>query len=185
MKKRNNKKYALALVLLLIGCITIGYAALETGLNITGTSTIGENSTWDVHFENVKLGANNTILKAGELPAINTEKTSVTYTASLTAPGDVVEFTVDVVNKGGIAAKAEADNTLVLTATDSELQDELEAAIDYSATEIAAEEALAASNGKKTITLAVKFKDSITNAQFNAVAGAEFTVTYDVTYVQA
>ena len=184
MKKRNNKKYALALVLLLIGCITIGYAALETGLNITGTSTIGENSTWNVHFENVQLGATNTVLTAEGLPAIDAEETSVTYTANLTAPGDVIEFTVDVVNEGGLDAKAEANNTLTLTATNSELQDELEAAIDFSATEIAAEEALAA-NGSKTITFTVKFKDSITNAQFNAVAGAGFTVTYDVKYVQA
>ena len=52
-------------------------------------------------FENVKLGANNTILKAGELPAINTEKTSVTYTASLTAN---TTYTVELIHSSTTSA---------------------------------------------------------------------------------
>ena len=74
-KKKGKSKYALVLVLFLLVGITIGYAALETALNIKGTSSIGENSTWDVHFENAEVTANNTVLQ--EAPAIDTAKTKV------------------------------------------------------------------------------------------------------------
>ena len=47
-----NKKYTLFLIVLL--CISIGYAVLNTTLNINGKSTIQKN-TWDVHFENVQI----------------------------------------------------------------------------------------------------------------------------------
>ena len=51
MKKDNRSLYLTAILAVLI-LIGIGYAALTTTLNITGTTTI-KKITWDVHFENI------------------------------------------------------------------------------------------------------------------------------------
>ena len=111
MKKKNKKSYVLLAVFALIG-ITIGYAVLNTTLNINGKSTISKN-TWDVHFDNINVTDES--VEAVKLPTIE-DDTTVDFEIALNMPGDFYEFTVDVVNNGTIDAMIESINkTPILT----------------------------------------------------------------------
>ena len=106
-----KKNYGLFILLFLI-VISIGYAALNTTLNINGKSTISKN-TWDVYFDNVIVNAGS--VEAVKIPTVS-DKTTVDFEVGLNLPGDYYEFTVDVVNNGTIDAMIESiDKTPVLT----------------------------------------------------------------------
>ena len=51
---RNNKNIYVVLVVVLLISITIGYAVINTTLNINGKSNISKN-TWDIYFDNIKI----------------------------------------------------------------------------------------------------------------------------------
>ncbi len=74
----------------------IGYAFLTTTLNITGTLNVA-SSRWDVHFENIEISENS--IEATTAPTI-TEDTTVSFAATLANPGEMYEFTIDIVNDG-------------------------------------------------------------------------------------
>ena len=99
---KNKKKKIIVYVCLLILCISVGYAALSTTLNITGVSNI-KSAKWDVHFDNLKV--NNDSVTATSPAVIDATKTAVNYSVSLLKPGDSYSFTVDVVNAGTIDAR--------------------------------------------------------------------------------
>ena len=110
---KNNKQdlYIFIIMIALIG-LTIGYAALNSTLNINGKSSISKN-TWDVHFDNVVVKEGS--VEAVKIPAI-TDKTTVDFEVALNMPGDFYEFNVDVVNDGTIDAMIESiEKTPVLT----------------------------------------------------------------------
>ncbi len=116
MKKRNTSLYLTAIlaVALLIG---IGYAALTTTLNITGTTEI-RKPTWDIHFENISTNDSGAISfyqptdMYGSWPAItnidSTNATTVNYRLTLNNPDEYSTTThdmnVDIVNNGAIDA---------------------------------------------------------------------------------
>ena len=79
MKKRNDKKQIyIAIIFVLALAIGMGYAFLNSTLNITGNATIKENS-WHVHFENFTPSTGSvTATSAG----IDTAKTTVNYTVT-------------------------------------------------------------------------------------------------------
>ena len=100
MKNKFSKKtYIVAFIVMLL-CITVGFAALNTTLNINGKSSISKN-TWDVHFENIVIKDGS--VEADKEPTIE-NATTVDFEAKLNLPGDFYEFTVDVVNSGTIDA---------------------------------------------------------------------------------
>ena len=96
--KKNKRKVKYLILALLLLFISIGYAYLNTTLNITGASTIN-NPTWDIHWENVEVKQGSV---SAPTPTIDSSKTTVTYSVNLTTPGDFYEFTVDAVNAGSI-----------------------------------------------------------------------------------
>ncbi len=116
-KKRHNHSVLAVLIILLLG-ISIGYAALTTTLIINGESTI-KKVVWDMHFANVKTenGSVTIDTQAGEKAAYipNSDVTRVEYKVALKQPGDFYEFTVDVVNGGTLDAKISSNPTLVGT----------------------------------------------------------------------
>ena len=97
-RKSNQKNYLIYVFILLILSIGIGYALLQTNLNINGLADIGINE-WDIHFDNVQV-------KSGSVTAttpatINPQdNTKVNYAIKLDKPGNYYEFTVDIVNAG-------------------------------------------------------------------------------------
>jgi hypothetical protein len=118
MKKvRKKNKYLLLASLLLL--ISLGYAVLSSNLRINGFSRLN-NSTWDIHFDNVDVKNGSVSLKEGDSPATITpaDNTEVTFSVSLDKPGDYYEFEVDAVNEGSI------DGMVNLTSTTITIGDE-------------------------------------------------------------
>ena len=99
MKKR-NKNNCIVFIMLLLLCIGIGYAVLNSTLIITGKSSISKN-IWDVHFENVHITTGS--VEAIKVPTIE-NSTSADFEVNLNLPGDFYEFYVDVRNSGTIDA---------------------------------------------------------------------------------
>ena len=99
MRIRRKKNY-FVFVLLLLACISIGYAVLNTTLSINGKTSITEN-TWGVYFFNVIVAENS--VEAVKKPTVE-DDTKVDFEVALSLPGDFYEFTVDVGNYGTIDA---------------------------------------------------------------------------------
>src|SRR5574344_509505 len=110
---KNLKLSVVALSLLLI-VMSVGYAAYSVVLTITGTSTISA-SAWDVHFENIGAGVNDTVLKMvtpTTAPTISADKHDVTFAVTLNV-GEEYAFIVDDKNAGTIEAYLDTYNVVV------------------------------------------------------------------------
>ena len=99
MRKKNKKVYII-FVFICLFCISIGYAAMNRTLNITGNTEVKQN-TWDIYFDNVNV--NSRSVEAND-PTIDNSKLNVSFSFNLDLPGDFYEFTVDVINNGSIDA---------------------------------------------------------------------------------
>ena len=101
MYRRKNKIIYIAIAIVLVVGISIGYALLNSTLTINSTSKIEKNA-WIVHFENifVKEGSVEPIVE----PTISNDTTISNFELILDKPGDFYEFYVDVVNEGTIDA---------------------------------------------------------------------------------
>ena len=51
---RGKRKNNIFLLVILVLCVTIGYAILSTSLNITGLAGINKN-TWDIHWNRTSV----------------------------------------------------------------------------------------------------------------------------------
>ena len=97
MKQGKIKKYSVLLLLLFMG---IGFAYLSVQFSINGFLGYSANK-WDVHLDDVEIVKNQI---GAETPVIDNNKTSVSFGGTFKKPGDVFEFTFDVVNAGTINA---------------------------------------------------------------------------------
>ena len=95
---KNKRKLDYMILIIMILVISIGYAIISTNLNILGSSQINA-PTWDIHWENVSVKTGSV---SASNPTIDTAKTTVNYSVTLTIPGEYFEFTVDAVNAGTI-----------------------------------------------------------------------------------
>ena len=100
---RKNKSIYIILIIVLLICVTIGYAVINTTLNINGKSSVSKN-TWNIYFDNIQIKNGST----GEVktPTIS-DQTTIDFEVALNLPGDFYEFSVDVVNNGTIDAMIE------------------------------------------------------------------------------
>jgi hypothetical protein len=103
----NNKKIVYLIIFALICLVAIGYAAIVSNISIVGTAKIKTNN-FDVHFENVSVTSGSVEINTtnGDSAATiePTNRTRVDYSVTLANPGDFYEFTVKVVNGGGMDA---------------------------------------------------------------------------------
>ena len=109
---RNERTRNIILIVLavcLIG-ITVAYATLSQNLNISGVANVDKTS-WDIHFTNVltpKVEGQATGGKA----VLNDGKTVLTISeGTLSAPGDKIVYTFDVINEGDLPAEVETTLT--------------------------------------------------------------------------
>lgn len=117
--KNNKKRITIFLTLIIIiAVMVIGYAALQTTLNITGNTSIKGNS-WDVHWANVQISPGSTTDVI--TPATITNPTQVEFNINLNKPGDYYEFTVDAVNSGTVDAMVEVLSKKVLNSSNVEI----------------------------------------------------------------
>ena len=97
---RRKKQITYLFLLALMFSMSLGYAVLNTSLNISGISSLA-NAKWDIHFDNI-------VVKEGSVTPttepIITDDTTVTFSVILENPGDYYEFNIDVVNAGTINA---------------------------------------------------------------------------------
>ena len=109
---RNERTRNIILIVLavcLIG-ITVAYATLSQNLNISGVANVDKTS-WDIHFTNVltpKVEGQATGGKA----VLNSGSTVLTISeGTLSAPGDKITYTFDVINEGDLPAEVETTLT--------------------------------------------------------------------------
>ncbi len=100
-----NKKVIIIILSVMILGLSIGYAALSSSLNITGSAKLGATAdSWNINFKNAKcteLGKN---AKAGNIEIKN--KTSLEISGvEFNAPNNGILCTFDIVNDGTIDAK--------------------------------------------------------------------------------
>ena len=89
----------LGIVMVSVLTLTVVYAALSTTLNINGNAEVTAAS-WDIYLDNVVLNSSSATTTE---PTI-IDKTTASFSTTLTKPGDFYEFTIDVVNNGSIDA---------------------------------------------------------------------------------
>ena len=104
IKRASSKKKILTLsLLILLLCMSIGYAALSGRLKLNAIAKINA-SMWDVHFENIRTSEGSIVGN----PVIGSDKTSISLEFTIGEPGDYYEFYVDVVNNGSMDARVES-----------------------------------------------------------------------------
>ncbi len=178
IKKKN--KLMLFLALLLLG-ITVGYALLSTNLNINGTSTINK-PTWDIHFENI-VTKSGSVTPATAANITNGGKT-VSYSVTLSIPGDYYEFDVDVKNAGTIDGMIKSITSTANGQPVSNLPSYIEYYVTYSdGVEIQNNHLLAAGT-KETYTVHIGFKKDI---ELEDLPGSNqtYNLSFEFTDIQA
>lgn len=156
--------------------IGVGYAIISTNLQMNGSMTLNK-ITWDVHFENCEELYNNTVTGTKTLTNNNT---TLTYNVNLNKPGDIFEFTIDVVNNGNIDAMLSNIGNNGLTAAQQEVMDYSVKYLDGSTPTV--KDSLKIGE-VETFVISVKTKADITNSQLNAT-DTNLTLTFSPTYAQ-
>ena len=177
MRRKNKSIYIVLIVVLLIG-VTIGYAVINTTLNINGKSSISKN-TWDVYFDNVVVRDGS--VEAVKIPTV-TDKTTVDFEVALNLPGDYYEFTVDVVNGGSIDVMIESiTKTPTLTAAQAKY---LNYIIEYQNGEQIASKQLVFNNSFVRLKVRVEYRTDITENDLPTTTEI-LNLGFTVNYVQA
>ena len=177
---KNKRKLNYMILIIMILVISIGYAILSTNLNIVGSSQISA-PTWDIHFENVSVKSGSV---SASTPTIDTPKTTVNYSVTLTIPGEYYEFTVDAVNAGTIdgmvsVVSNKLNGTEIIT-----LPSYLEYKVSYEdGVDIAPNHLLAANTSEK-YKVHVGYKKDISVSDIPATAQT-LNLSFSVTYVQS
>ena len=182
---RNKKNTTTYLLILLLLGITLGYAYLNTTLNINGTTNI-TSANWSIYWDNIVFGTNNTT-DVTTPATISSGLTEVTFNVNFKQPGDTYEFTVDAVNDGSIDAMISTFSKGVYAAngtTPKTLPDYLEYTVTYSDGIEIAQNQLLESGDTETYKVRVHYKEDITASQLPST-NDNYVFKFSVTYVQA
>ena len=179
MKNKRKKSLIIGVLLLILG-LGLGYAFLTTTLNIQGTTDVDSN-TWDVYWDNVQVTSGSV---TASTPIIDTNKTTVTFSAHLSKPGDFYEFTVDAKNDGTIDAMIDTITSTVNGSPSSSLPEYLNYTVTYSDDVPLMNKQLIESGGKETYKVRVEYR---TDIEANALPSTPQTITFSTTvsYAQA
>ena len=169
MRQRFNTRQRNYVILGLCGVLLImavGYAAFRSQLTINGTSNI--SSEWKVLITDIQSSVLNGTPENSEEPS-HTD-TTATFKTNLVSPGDSMQYTVTVENRGSIDAVLKT-----LSKTDSNNQ-----AIIFEITGIEQGDTLKA-HESTTFNVTVTYNKDVTNQPANLTS--DLTITLD--YVQA
>ena len=187
MRKDVKKGKMMIGLLLLIGVIGIGYAALGANLKINGVANIS-SASWDVHFKSGSIAVTSGSVTGTNVTtaATITNATQVDYAVKLALPGDFYEFTVTAENTGSIDAMIDSvssklGTTEITTGT-------LPSYIDYSVTyadgiTISPKHLLAAST-EETYKVRIAYKTDIEASELPSEA-VTLNLNFQINYVQA
>ena len=131
---RGKRKNNIFLLVILVLCVTIGYAILSTSLNITGLAGINKN-TWDIHWNRTSVNVSEGSVSGTDPRVFGTNDNTVEFTTELELPGDFYEFTVDAINEGSIdGAITLTTNNVYEVVNEEEISTELPDYILYTVT---------------------------------------------------
>ena len=184
MRRYKKKKIVVILVLLLF-VISLGYAYLNTTLNINGTTNIS-SANWNIYWDNIVFGSNN-VTDVTTPATIQTGDTEVLFNVNFSEPGDTYEFTVDAVNDGTIDGMISVVSKGVYASngtTPKNLPDYLEYTVTYSDGVAIANHQLLSANSTETYKVRVHYKEDISSSQLPSTAD-NYMFKFSVTYVQA
>lgn len=181
LKKKNEEEIKdrkfniLVILLLLVICISIGYAMLSTTLYINGT-TIIDKPSWDVHYENLEKVSGS--VSAIEEASLDNAKANISYKVYLKEPGDFYEFTVDIVNEGSLDAMIGKILTIGLS---EKARKYVEYKVTYAnGTPLNEKDALKAGT-KEKIKVKVRYKDDFDEVLLEQT---ELSLVFQVNYIQ-
>ena len=185
MRVKNQRRQMMKLLLfILLVSISMGYALLRTNLTINGTSKIKGN-TWDIHFDNLVVSSGSVGLSTGDAAAaIGSNTTEVSYTVTLSQPGDFYEFTVDAVNAGSIDGMVESVTSKLNDTVITILPAYLDYSVSYSdGVEILPNQYLKAGE-TETYKVRIEFKKDISSSDL-PTSVQTLTLDFGVAYIQA
>ena len=177
-KNKRELNYMILIIMILV--ISIGYAILSSNLNILGSSQISA-PTWDIHFENVQVKQGSV---SATTPTIDTNKTTVNYSVTLTIPGEYYEFTVDAVNAGTIDGMVSVVSNKLNGTEITTLPNYVEYKVSYvDDIDIAPNHLLASSTSEK-YKVHIGYKKDISISDIPATPQT-LNLSFSVTYVQS
>ena len=174
-----KNKNLIAISILLILFMGVGYAAITSNLSIAGNTEIASN-TWNIHFENLNVtsGSVDTTTPA----TINqSNPTQINYGLTLKRSGDFYEFVVDIKNDGSIPGKISVSE---ITGITTEMSNILDYSINYMDGNPVSVDDILNAGAAKRIKVRVSYKDGLTLEQLPTV-DLNFLVTFNLTYVQS
>ena len=180
MYKKNKRKLNYMILIIMLLVISIGYAVLSTNLNIVGAGTIN-NPTWDIHWENVSVKTGSV---SASTPTIDTAKTTVNYSVTLTIPGDYYEFTVDAINAGTIDGMISVVSNKLNNVEITTLPNYLEYKVTYEDGVDIAPNHLLAANSSEKYKVHVGYKKDISVSDIPSTAQT-LNLSFSVTYIQS
>ena len=185
MIRGKNDMFKILFIVLII-CITIGYAAIRSGLNINGTTHV-KNATWDVHFENYQVTTNSTVTPTTSPSTPSGEKpTTVSYEVTLNEPGDIYEFTLDVVNSGTLDVMIESFSSKLNNVeidNNNPIPEYLEYSVKYNDGVSLKNKQELVHNTTEKVKLRVKYRDDITTSAL-PITVQDLSFSFTITYVQ-
>ena len=179
MRKRKSNFMKILVFLLL--CIGIGYAALMTDLSINGVANV-THSSWDIHFDNLVVNQESTAT-VDQAANIDTA-TSISYEVTLSKPGDFYEFNVDVVNEGTIDAMIESVSSKLNNVEITTLPNYLEYSVTYEDDIAIAPNQLLEAGKSETYKVRIGYKKDINPEDLPSI-DQTLNLLFTVTYVQA
>ena len=189
IKERNRKNAIILALLIVVGGMVIGYAALMQQLTINGTAEV--TSTWDVKMTNITDGEASNSAGVESTAVSNSAEisgnTTATFDVSFQTPGDTMEYDITVTNNGSLDAKL---SNVTATATDGsegslELTEEnginYEITIDGESIESAKNKTITNGGGTSTIHVKVYWDQAATEVPENTTK----KLLVNLEYVQA
>ena len=108
-KTRKVKIISLIVLVVMILCLTVAFAALSQTLTINGSAAV-DAASWDIHFEKTS-GKETEVKGAATFTEPTLSGTTIeNFSATLVKPGDSVTYYFDIVNNGTIDAQIENYN---------------------------------------------------------------------------
>ena len=178
MKRLSKKNILLIIGIVLVFSITLGSAIVSSLLQISGKTTIKENS-WVIYFDSVRKSTDS-VNATSDATITNFEKTRIDFSVDLTEPGEFYEFTVYTVNDGSIDAMVDSVEKSLLTDAQKKYLDFF---VTYdNGREIKRCDPLDA-HTRKRIKAIVKFKEGVDVSDYPQ-ENTNLNLYFDINYVQ-
>ena len=153
---KDKKNLLIAVLLIAVVAMSVGYAALTTTLTVNGTAKI--HAGWDVEFTDVQKTIPTGSTAEDDEGSPSFTKTEVTFSTNLKKPGDEETYDVTVSNLGDFNAKLSS----IVWSTENSLVDGVKGIPIYVKYEIlnapAASSQLAAKDGDTIDTVTFKVR---------------------------